>query len=348
MRRVTARWSWGVAFLVIGGAVVGFLGYRRSLANRPPIAAVTPATQRIVAAPHSNRITAQFRIRNAGGRELVLGEASTTCGCTVASIQPKVLKAGEQGLVTVQGTSPNVGENTVSISVATNAESGKPVEFRLTMVGSSEVPFVSRSSGPVRLGFIRRGQEPEKVWIEAVEKPGETPWIRTASGTFPGLDVEGGVVKEGPYPGGAILRTYEYRARLSRLPEPGEVRGEVAFRGAGTDPILTLPVSGTVRPPAYASPAALFANCLPEDGPPKFSLMLFGDDPKIPFEAEVEDGLPEGIEARRTSMGDGRVAFEIACREVPKATIATTLHFKTNDPTAARVSVPLTLRVPTH
>lgn len=203
MRRVTARWSWGVAFLVIGGAVVGFLGYRRSLANRPPIAAVTPATQRIVAAPHSNRITAQFRIRNAGGRELVLGEASTTCGCTVASIQPKVLKAGEQGLVTVQGTSPNVGENTVSISVATNAESGKPVEFRLTMVGSSEVPFVSRSSGPVRLGFIRRGQEPEKVWIEAVEKPGETPWIRTASGTFPGLDVEGGVVKEGPYPGGA-------------------------------------------------------------------------------------------------------------------------------------------------
>ncbi len=347
-RKLPRRWLLGLAILATCGIAIGLLGYQHFLLNRSPIAIVSPMSQKVVTKPHSSRVTALYRITNAGGRDLVLGEASTTCGCSVASIQPKVLKSGEQGLIRVEGTAPNVGEKTVTISITTNAITQKPVEFQLTMVGSTKIPYVRQSSGSIRLGFIRPAQEPEKVWIETVENSGEKPWIRAASSPSPLLDVDGGLVKERPYSRGAVIRSYKYEARLSRMPALGEVCAEVIFRGAEADPILRLPVSGIVRPAAFASPAALFASCKPGDGPPKFSLLLLCDDTEFSLEAEVEGAVPDGIDVRRAPMSNGRVAFDIASRKLPEATITSTLAFKTNHPTAPRVKVPLTIRVPSH
>lgn len=172
LRRTIVPWLIGL--LVVIGLPVACLVVWKSQ-DGPPAGIVTPASQRVVASPNQGKIIATYRVTNRGRRDLVLGDVRTTCGCSVASVQPKILKPGRSGTITIKGDPPRVGSKTVFAHIATNAPPPGELTIKLTMIGTAPIPYVAVSSGPVRFGIIRSDSPPETIRIETRERSGQTP-----------------------------------------------------------------------------------------------------------------------------------------------------------------------------
>jgi len=64
-----------------------------------------------------------FKFVNAGGADLIISSASSTCGCTVPSYSKKPLKPGEKGEIEVVFDSAGrTGSQHKSVSILTNAQ----------------------------------------------------------------------------------------------------------------------------------------------------------------------------------------------------------------------------------
>jgi len=314
----------------------------------PPVAEFMPESRRVVAGSEAPRVFASFDVANTGGRTLILKGATTSCGCSIASIRPDRLASGQKGFINVEGRPPSVGEQVVEIKVLTNDPRHKEVTLRLTMVGSGKVPYINGSSGVIRFGSIRVGVAPEEVWVEAIEPPNSKPWIARVSCPLAGLVIRGGITEELPYTGAAVVRRYRYTAKFEATPGPGDINAEVVFYGAGSDPapLLKIPVSGVVRPAVYATPKVLFANLDPLQQPPTLCLSLAPNDTDFHLEALPEADAPEGLIIRQRPRDKGPILFEITPEATMKRSLSATLVFKTNHPATPRVRVPITLRLP--
>jgi len=70
------------------------------------------------------KVTGSFKFINVGDNDLVIGDVSANCGCTVASYPKEAIKPGEQGMISVtydsKGTSGMRIEKTVTVSSNTN------------------------------------------------------------------------------------------------------------------------------------------------------------------------------------------------------------------------------------
>jgi len=149
----------------------------RSIESGPPIVVVDQPSQRIVARDQC-QVTATYQIMNKGGRDLILGDATTTCGCSIASIPITTIKSGETGSIEVKGQPPDAGERVVGIEIETNAEVPK-IKLSLTMESRRTPPFVITSSGAVRLGVIRPNSPPETIVVSTQEPQGKPQGRRT-------------------------------------------------------------------------------------------------------------------------------------------------------------------------
>ena len=165
-------------------AILAFAAVRSLSATTPPRASITPDHQRVVAKVGTDSLVATYQIKNQGGKDLVLGELKTTCGCSSASVEPKILRPGQSGEIRVVGETPTSGEKDVTISLSSNSHLDGDLRLSLTLVGpAKEVPFIRVDSGPVQFGRIRPGPA-EKIYIETTERSGEGPWIELAAATF--------------------------------------------------------------------------------------------------------------------------------------------------------------------
>lgn len=108
--------------------------------------------------------------------------------------------------------------------------------------------------------------------------------------------------------------------------------------------MLRLAVLGTVRPPVYPAPSALYASLGPDGIMPKLSLTLISDDPQFALETEPASRDDERLDIKRRLNATGRAEFEIISREPLEESLHTTLEFQTNHPGARTVRVPLTLQ----
>lgn len=329
---------------IIAGISLGRLVPTTRPVPRPSPPVASPPSQTIRAGPGDSHVTAIYRITNPGDRELALGDVSTTCGCSVASIEPKLLGPGREAVVRVVGEPPKAGEKTVEILVSTNSAAFPTVTMQLTMVGPNPIPFLSFSSGPVRFGTLTTAHEPETIRIETLERSGTAPWIGQAMGTPPGLDLRGGLSDEDPSSAGVVWRKYSFTARFSHLPEPGDFRGELVFSAPGppSGPILSLPVVGSVPRPVRAEPSALVASFERGRDAAPVPLSLVADDPGFDLKAElVSDASPDRLIVRETSRQPGSVTFSIVSDAAATGPSVGTLVFNTNHPRAGRVKVPV-------
>ncbi|MDO5759575.1 MAG: DUF1573 domain-containing protein [Bacteroidota bacterium] len=70
------------------------------------------------------KVTGSFKFKNVGDNDLVIGDVSANCGCTVADYPKKAIKPGEEGMISVtydsKGTSGIRIEKLVTVSSNTN------------------------------------------------------------------------------------------------------------------------------------------------------------------------------------------------------------------------------------
>jgi Protein of unknown function (DUF1573) len=313
----------------------------------PPVAELSPPWQRVQArAPGA--IEANFVIRNRGRSDLVLGEAKTTCGCTVASIDPTLVAPGRTCRVTVRGWPPDAGEKVVQVSIQSNCKNkGKgagTLVLSLTMVGMNLPPYVAQSSESLQYGDLSVGAENRSVYLETVEPGGGAPWIQGAASTLPHLVIRGGLEREVRLDGGNLGRRYAYTVELKKRPPRGPFAGEIVFSGdkPANRAVARIPVRGFVRYPVSVSPSALFGSIVAHQDLPSLTVELRADDPRFSLSAEPQLQESAPIEVRRLKAIAGVVKFEVKPRDDCRRSISTTVNFRTNHRSAPSVLLPVT------
>ncbi|MDE2509009.1 MAG: DUF1573 domain-containing protein [Planctomycetota bacterium] len=276
----------------------------------------------------------------------MIGEVSTTCGCSVASIEPKTVAPEGTAVVRVVGQPPAVGEKSVTVTLKTNWESHPTLELRLTMAGAKKNPIVAHLPDAVPFGSVRKPGLVESCFIETFEDANTPFWITAVPESSLDFVEVGGDLKpvETPMGGGTVLRHYNFAATLKRVPNAGGFRGEVVFRGRGGDePIARIPVHGSGRPAVYAAPETLFASLDHGDASPTFRLTIAAYNEDFQLEAEPcgAETSPFVITKADSGMIKSRVAFDVSLKQRPAAEVSESLRFKTNLTGKQVVEVPV-------
>ena len=340
----------GVAVIALAALLgVGGMAARPVLFPGPPRAEVEVNTREVRSAAGRGQALATFRVVNSGGRDLVFGKTRASCGCSVVSVEPRVVNPGAEGIVTVRATPSSVGRRSVSIGVATNDPKHPELTFAITLIGTRDMPYVAAGSETLSFGPLRRGESAEEVvWFSTREQRGSEPWLASFAVETPGLTLEGGMSEEGPVMGGAIIRRYRYRALLKAQDEPGDLGGDVRFATKDGSPAHHLPVLGSIQPPVSVRPSRLLATVIPGAEPLRLRLLMEADDPLFTLTAEPISATPDGLTIRRLPMeATGKVAFEVETGEDHEdGQLDAILRFETNHPDAPQVEVPISLRFP--
>ena len=349
MSRLTRGWLGSLLLAVLG--VGGTIGIIRIRNLGPPRGMVIPSEMRLNADQNAIRLATSFRIINRGGGVLKLGEPSTTCGCTVASVSSKVVTSGAESIVEVIAEPPSIGEKLVEVHIPTQGSSAEELVFRLTLVGAGKPPIVTTNSGVVQFGAISSNlNQKTSLFVETREVSATKPWISRVTSSLPASEIKGGVEKTIALPGGIVFRRYVFTLMLNGPLLPGSFSGEVGFASddSGTPSILSLPVRGEVLAPVYATPSSLYANWDPSQDEIKFRLCIAAADKQFELEATPVQASLGDVEVHRASRDHSRIFFEVTLRKHAKADMRTKLRFTTNDPSYPEIVIPLTLNVLQH
>jgi len=328
-------------------ALLTFAAVRSLAVRMPPQAFISPDNQRVVAKDGTDHLIAIYPIKNQGGKDLVLGDFRTSCGCSSASVDPKILRPGQSGQIRVTGEPPQSGERDVIITLASNSHPHGELKLGLTLVGpEKKIPFVRGNSGPVQFENFRLGST-EKFFIETTERSSEGPWIELAAASFSGLALKLKAVDEQEIPGQGLHRRYRYDATLTKTPPIGEFRDEILFIGKLGDEqgIHRLPVYGKVPEPIVAVPPSIYLNIRHGESLPLLRIQLKGEDTSFPLPSEA---LIEGTTALTISLKETSsesLLYELTPPSALQETARATVIFRTNHPELAQVRVPVTIVV---
>lgn len=103
-----------------------------STPTRAPRIAVEPATFDFGKVRQERTLTKQFSIRNFGSADLAVENVSTTCGCTAALMDDKVVKPGGSATLRVTFETRNYSGQVVrSVLVKSNDPQRQTVELKL-------------------------------------------------------------------------------------------------------------------------------------------------------------------------------------------------------------------------
>lgn len=204
-----------------------------------------------------SKVQVRYTVENRGGEPLILGTPATSCGCSVASIEPKVIPPGGVGVIVVDGDAPRSGERSVEIRIGANAPATPELTAQLVMVGVSPLPYVVMSSGPINFGELATARGVESFYIEAHEKKTAAPWLSSARSTLPSIAVTGGLKQESDLGKGVVFRRYEFKATLDLAnPSPQAYAGDVRVGSESvTAAPYSIPVRFTIQPPVFARPS---------------------------------------------------------------------------------------------
>lgn len=140
-------WTPGRVF-VLAGAFLGFLGIGILLItpyDTPALPYVLAAEKRVEVDSKTSKAVVVYEVMNRGDYDLVFQKTISSCGCSVASIEPGIVKPGHTATISVQASVPAAGERNVAITVFTNSPLTPHFELKLTLVGQAEVPFIAKA-----------------------------------------------------------------------------------------------------------------------------------------------------------------------------------------------------------
>ncbi len=335
----------GLACLALGAVLVPTALALRLRGPAHPVASVVKIAQRIEGKGGGSPVAARYEIVNRGRTDLVLGAISTSCGCSVASVEPRVIRPGQRGRVEVRATPPGAGEREVTIAVATNDPERPELALRLTLVGVASVPYVSKYSGPVRFGDLSAAANLESFFVETRELQSDPPWIAVARSSSAALATEGGMESEHNMDDSIVLRRYRWSAKFAELPPPGDWSGEIQLLGRGENPapIHRFPVFATLNPPVFSTPAALYIVRGSDGNLRPATLTLRADDDGPTLEVEPID-VPPSIRLSTTWNKAQRIVYRVEYRPDQADRSKKALVFRTNSADCPTVRVPVVVQ----
>jgi hypothetical protein len=98
-----------------------------------PKIAVDPPEHDFGKAQQNKTLTKEFNLKNLGNEDLVIGEITTSCGCTVAQLTTKTLKPGASTALTVNLETRVVsGHLERTITIPSNDPTQKSLQLKVT------------------------------------------------------------------------------------------------------------------------------------------------------------------------------------------------------------------------
>lgn len=197
---------------------------------------------------HPDPVYLDLGLRNDGAADLHISKVSTTCGCTVAQPERKVIPPGEKTSVRVQFIT-----------------TGKQNEVHSKVIIESDDPANPKVEFPVK-GFVRRAVTREPLGglvIRTLDtRPGQTDRVRLAAqvdepmrlrlleSTLEAADFR--IEEVEPW------RVYDIVGKTNREILPGTLTGKLKLSTAlEREPVLEVPVRIQVIPETAPSPPAL-------------------------------------------------------------------------------------------
>lgn len=327
-----------------GGAIglLSFWSYGRITALPRLGVEITPKVQRIIADKSGRKVLVFYKVRNNSDRPLSLGPTSTTCGCSVASISPKLLQTGETAVVSVEGVPPPYGEKQVRVTIETSLTELKPIELDLVMVSNTPLPYIISSSGGIQFGELSHPPPTQSLWFTTVEDAAEKPWLLDPRTSSESLSLEGGMIEDRVV-GGNAYRKYQYTVRLNAVAPRGDLTEAIVFEHPNT-PRHEVDVHAIVRPAVFAVPSTIFATVQKGEDSPTLTVRLKSLDANrtlsvTPVGAE---SLPIAIE--KVKEENANSTFRISLKPGISRSVSETLTFQTNAPEVPQVRVPLSIK----
>ncbi len=337
------RWrSLSLAFAVAAIPAAGLGWYAAQPGNAPPRGVVDDPVRVVRVPKGQDEVRLEYRITNVGDRPLELGKVSTTCGCTEASINARIIRGGESAVVRVVGDPPTVGNQTVQIEVPSNAVGRAPIVMQFTMAIDMPIPFVYDRPEVVQFAVVGTKAEAATFRIDAQEYDREPPWIAGATSTLPGLGVTGRQYGSRSVGDGVVVRSYTFRCEWEAPPAPGDHVGSIRIlTGKPAEAaVAEIPVFARAQREVYASPAALYARLVPGATAPRLRLSLRCLDADHRLEVHAGPGVPDGLRIERIDRYDHASSIELAIVGEGPADRDGTLVFLTNHPAVPTVEVP--------
>jgi Protein of unknown function (DUF1573) len=305
-----------------------------------PRAVVEVAIQDAGRVAKGEKVARDFVIHNEGDAPLEITDVKPTCGCTVAEFDHVIPPGGAGKIHAVVDTTNFGGPIAKSVIAFTN----DPENPRLELTVKAEVqPYIFVLPGFAR--FIQpQGSDPGKV-DEII-----------FTGTFDDLEI---LKAESPYP----FLTVDFRpAREDELQAQGKGRQWVVTFTVDYDktpigtisayvtlttnhpkqPIVSIPVSGFVRPMIAVTPAAADFGKIDLSSPQQARLIIRSFDPANISMTSAETDVP-GVNVEVTPIEAGkRFALSVTLTpQVPKGDFAGTITIHTTSTKKPVVEVPL-------
>ena len=340
--------------VTIGGTTVAAIamrkaGARPSLATslRPPVWA--PVSHQVIKAlPGRKLILARYRIVNRTSRAVEFGETSSSCGCTVASIEPRQVVPGAEAIVTLEGKPPDAGAKRVRVGIVHDGP-GRRITLALTMIGAMKPPFIVTHTGPVQFGSLTDQTKvaTERVHIEAREERAALPWLGQVIGADSPLVVTGGMVKEQAIDEGVVTRSYDYRISIRKVElASGEFSGGVRLGQVGHSGVHdTIEVHGRSLPPVTVSPPTLYAGLNRGDAAPVLHFVVRSSGTPRALRCEPRPESLEHFDIRLVEGRPDRLRYDVRPKGAVRQSMKSRIESSTNDPRQPIVSIPVRLVV---
>jgi hypothetical protein len=305
-----------------------------------------PPQQRIVARQGENhQIVADYQIRNRGRSRLILGEPTTSCGCTAVSLEPRIVEAGGAARLLVKGEAPGAGERAILIHVPTNTPE-RVLTGRLSLVGSRPAPFLLDTPDTIQFGVIhaRDDPQPELVRLESREREETPPGLGEVVSESPDLRVEGGLVREVPVGEHILARSYEYKIEPLDRTGPGIHSREIILgnKFGSRSFQATFRVTWTIHESVYAIPERLY-GCFDPDSTPTLRFVLATDDPDVRLQAEPDPGSSKDWQVEQSVVDGRHLVFQLTPHGPIPESRESRLVLRTNHPDTPTVTVPVLL-----
>ena len=229
------------------------------VANESVITRRIAATERLRGGP----ILVPFEIVNQGNADVQITSVESSCGCTVASVDPTLVKPGGRAVLRAEATPLATGRRQVEIGVHSDSPGTPRLQLTLVMIAERQPPFFLHSTPNLDFRFIR-GDAPSvgefQLFLIQPSVATHKPSKLEVSSDLPFLEIRETESSESPYldADAAIMKSIRYRVSISAIPDVPRFQGEIRIADpweAGRTRVVK--VEGEVLPPLRTVPARL-------------------------------------------------------------------------------------------
>lgn len=291
-------------------------------------------------------VTGTFTFSNTGAADLKVGKPQPSCGCTVASVKPEVLKPGEKGELVFK---VNVGAAHGALEKHITVPSNDPQTPSINLAIKADVKQVIEMTPPqITLGAIRQGTI-TNVTVTLHRTDGKKLAISTTTPSSKQVRARVEPVEGSNDESAKVIIEVEGEG----VPRPFAENVKVFLDGI-TQTAATIPISGRLIGDVAVSPEQLYwpvsdpahAPVANPEAQTIRRIMVTSTRPDQPLEIKNLVSSLKDISLELVAIETGKTYSVVArLAESPKESERGTISFETNASTQPKVTVPVAITV---